>query len=85
MAVTYILNNSTSKDNYIMILVRKLVLNCIKNNILIKAVHLPGKENIIPDMISRQQVPKALELAPFLERTPVPVPDHLLLQTLLKI
>ena len=85
MAVTFILNNFTSKDNSIMILVRRLVLNCINNNILIKAVHLPGRENLIPDLISRKQVPKALELAPFLNRTPDPIPDHLLLQTLLKI
>ena len=84
MAVTFILNNFTSKDNSIMILVHMLVLNCLKNNILIRAVHLPGRENIIPDMISRQQVHKALELAPYLNRKPESIPDHLLLQRLLK-
>ena len=85
MAVVHILNNFSSKDPTIMILVRLLVLTCIKNNILIRSRHLPGESNLIPDLISRQQVSKALQLSPLLDREPVTVPDHLLLHKLLKI
>ena len=85
MAVTFILNNFTSKDKHIMVLVRLLVLNCIKNNILIRSKHLPGVENIIPDMISRLQVQKARQLAPYLDDCPEKIPEHLQLQKLLKI
>ena len=85
IAVMYILNSFTSKDKTIMIILRKLVLTCIKHNILIRAVHLAGSKNIIPDLISRQQVEKAKSLNPFLMREPDNIPDHLLLHKLLRI
>ena len=85
MAVTYILNNFTSKDKDIMVLVRLLVLNCIKNNILIRSRHLKGSDNIIPDLISRLQVQKARKLAPYLQECSEEIPEHLQLQKLLKI
>ena len=85
MAVVFILNNFTSKDNTIMILVRLLVLTCIKHNILIRSVHIPGSKNLIPDMISRQQVAKALQLNPKLDREPIKVPEELQLHKLLQI
>ena len=85
MAVTFILNNFTSKDKQIMILVRLLVKNCIKNNILIRARHIRGVDNILPDMISRLQVSKARKLAPYLQEHPEKIPEHLLLEKLLKI
>ena len=85
MAVTFILNNFTSKDKQIMVLVRLLVLNCIKNNIMIRSRHIRGSDNIIPDMISRLQVQKARQLAPYLQEKPEKIPEHLQLQRLLKI
>ena len=85
MAVVHILNNFTSKDNMIMILVRRLVLTCINKNILIRARHICGQLNVIPDLISRQQVPKAKRLAPYLLPEPEPVPSNLQLHKLLQI
>ena len=68
-----------------MIILRKLVLTCISNNILIRAVHIPGISNIIPDLISRQQVQKAKSLAPYLQKEPEVIPEHLMLHKLLQI
>ena len=85
IAVMYILNNFTSRDKQIMTLVRLLVSTCTKYNILIQAKHVKGVDNKIPDMISCQQVQKALELAPYPQNNPDQVPENHLLQKLLKI
>ena len=83
IAVVHILNNYTSKDPTIMIIVRLIVLSCMKFNIFIRSQHLPGKFNILPDLLSRNQVPKAKQLFPFLDIQPVQVPIHLKLKNLL--
>ena len=85
MSVVHILNNFTSKEDNIMIILRLLVLHCMKNNILIRSTHICGRENKIPDMLSRQQVQQALELDQLLEKEPTLVPLHLQLQKLLGI
>ena len=85
MAVVHILNNFTSKDSNIMVLVRLLVLHCIKFNILIRSRHLPGISNVTSDLISRQQVAKALKLNPHLEKEPEIIPENLQLQKLIPI
>ena len=85
MSVVFILNQFSSKDDNIMIIVRHLVLHCMNNNILIRSSHIRGCENKIPDLLSRQQVNKALELDPSLNLVPESIPRHLHLQTLLGI
>ena len=79
IAVVSIINNSTCKDTKIMALVRRLVLVCMSHNILVHAVHLPGSSNQISDSLSRQELNKALKLAPYLDKvmTPVPPKFHL--------
>ena len=47
--VVDIINKSTSKNRAIMKLVRKLVLACLKYNILFRSRHFPGNQNIITD------------------------------------
>ena len=79
-AVVHILNYFTSKDIKIMILIRKLVLITMQRNILIKSVHLPGYLNTLSDMISRNQVQKALLLDPSLDKIPVRVPEEMRLE-----
>ena len=76
MAIVYVLNNNTSKDPLIMLLVRKLVLLCMKLNILIRAQHISTKLNTVSDMLSRDQIRKALQLAPHLQENPVTVPPQ---------
>ena len=85
MSEVFILNQFTSKDNDIMVIVRALVLHCMRFNILIKATHISGRSNIIPDLLSRQQVAKALQLDYRLDKVPTSVPESLQLQKLLKI
>ncbi|XP_062618317.1 uncharacterized protein LOC134279921 [Saccostrea cucullata] len=53
MAVVNIINKISSKDVPVMHLVRRLVLACLRFNILFKAEHIPGKLNILPDLLSR--------------------------------
>ena len=55
-------------------LVRRYVICCMTYNLLIKAVHVPGKSNVLADLISRSQVAKLHALAPWLDREPRPVP-----------
>ena len=73
-AVVCIINSCTSKDKFIMILVRKLVYICMHYNILIRAKHISGVSNVIPDLISRNKFQKALELDKSLERHPIDIP-----------
>ena len=74
IAVVYIINASSSKDKTIMILVRKFVFICMYYNILVRARHLAGVSNEISDMLSRDQVQKALDKDRSLEQLPVKIP-----------
>ena len=76
-AVVHIINNQTSKDAVTMSLVRRLVLASLRFNILFRAVHIPGRSNIIPDKLSRFQFQEARKLAPWLEPTPTKIPATL--------
>ena len=75
-SVVDIINSNTSKDPTIMILIRKFVLYIMNNNIYVRAVHISGISNTIPDLFSRDQVVKALRLAPHLERSPTATPPE---------
>ena len=83
MAVVHIINNSTSKDPTIMTLLRSLILDCMYFNIIIRSSHLIGKNNVLCDLLSRDQVHKAIQLYPQLLPTPTPVPSQWELDQLL--
>ena len=85
LSVVYILNSFTSKDNHLMTLLRHLVLDCMKHNILIKATHIRSHENLTADLLSRGQVHKALQVAPHLDKKGTTVPSHLHINKLLNI
>ena len=68
-----VLNKQTSIAPFVMILVRRLVLHCLKLNIVLTARHIPGKENNLADLLSRLQVQKFKKLAPF-KPSPFPTP-----------
>lgn len=78
-AVVHVINNTTSKVIEIMHLVRRLVSICLVNNVQFRAKHIPGRHNIVPDLLSRLQVPKAQEIAQWLAKHPSPVPEEWLL------
>ena len=69
-----VLTKHTSKHPIIMILVRKLVLLCLKINLVLTAEHIAGKENNIADALSRFQMERFRALAPKAERLPCPIP-----------
>ena len=74
-SICYVLTNHTSKDKTIMKMLRYIVLLCLHNDITISALHVPGRHNIIADLLSRYQTDKARKVAGFLEPHPHPIPD----------
>jgi hypothetical protein len=77
-AVAEIINKTSSKDTIIMKLVKRLALAALKHNIHFKAKHIPGKTNVIFDLLSRLSFQEAHHIAPWLNANPVVVPSHLL-------
>ena len=57
-----------------MCLVRKLVITCLRFNILFQAQHIPGKANVLAYHLSRLQVGAFLAKAPSASRQPEAVP-----------
>ena len=83
MSVVCVLNSFTSKEHTMMILLRRLALLTMQHNILIRAKHIPGSLNVITDFLSRNQVQKAKDNAPYLQDTATPIPDCWTLDRLL--
>lgn len=76
-AVVDIINDTSSKDKSVMILVRRLVLASLKFNIYFRAKHIPGKHNKVCDLLSRFSFQEALSLAPWLDRQSTTIPPHI--------
>lgn len=76
-AVVHIINNQSCKDKNLMRLVRRLVSVALRFNIFFRAKHIPGRENVVADRLSRLQLQEAFALAPWLEHSATPVPQHL--------
>ena len=53
MSVVYMINNNSSSCPNCMVLICKIVLQSLINNVRIFAKHVPGKENRISDALSR--------------------------------
>lgn len=77
MALVHILNSQTSKDNRIMVLVRRLIVLCMLHNIMFKALHIEGVSNSLADALSRQQVERFRDLAPRADLYPTQLPEHI--------
>ena len=78
-ALVDIINKATSRDPIVMTFVRRLVLACLRFNILFRAQHVPGVKNGLADSLSRLQVSRFRRLAPVgIQTTPTLVPIHLL-------
>lgn len=77
-ALVDIINKQTSRHKSVMVLLRELVLNCLRYNILFRAKHVPGLQNSQADYISRFQVESFKELAPEADEFPTTVPENLL-------
>jgi hypothetical protein len=77
MGVVQILNKQTSKCHLIMQLVRPLVLLLLQFNIQLHSKHIPGKNNILCDAISRQRATKDLLQQYGMHAKPTPLPSSL--------
>ena len=73
-ALVSVINKQTSREHLVMILIRRLVLFCLKNNIVVSAVHVVGSLNIA-DPLSRFQVETFFGLCPKAEPYPVFIPQ----------
>ena len=75
--LVHVINKQSCHDKVLMVFVRKLVLVCLEYNILFKAKHIPGTQNIFADSLSRLQVQTFKQLAPS-EMNPFPkdIPLH---------
>ena len=79
-AVVEILNKQSSKHKFVMKIIRTLVLVLLQNNIILRAVHIPGKTNILCDSLSRQVANPAMLSQFGMQPYPTPVPSKLLPQ-----
>ena len=57
-ALVHVFNNKSSKDPYISNMLRELTLVCLRHNLRVRAVHIPGHFNSFADALSRLQVSK---------------------------
>ena len=81
-ACVEMINSMRSRNNFLQMCLRELWLKLAVNNIMVKAAHIPGRENTIADCLSRwhtdaiyQSWFKALTVA--LNFQPVPVNPQL--------
>jgi hypothetical protein len=76
--VVYIINKQSSRNKIIMNIIRPLVLVLMNNNIMLRSKHIPGKNNILCDAISRfKQTPTILQ-SYGMDPAPTPIPPQLL-------
>lgn len=59
-------------------LVKRLVVVCVCKNIYFQAQHIPGKENVIADGVSRLKFQEVHFRAPWLDLEPTPIPPELI-------
>ena len=73
-ALVAVLQKQSSKEPLVMVLVRRLVLCCLKHNLVLTAEHIAGKDNTIADALSRLQMVRFRELSPQADQDPTPIP-----------
>ena len=78
LATVYIINKLKSSDELTMKLVRLFALQCLKGNILFQAVHIPGRLNTGPDLLSRGRVLAFNQLFPSINQSTRVIPKDLL-------
>ena len=77
-AVCYVINKMTSSEVGLMSLIRKLTVSLMQLNTVIRAKHVPGKSNVLADMLSRfQDTPQILRKYG-LDSDPSVIPQDLL-------
>ena len=69
-----VLTKHTSRDSLVMILIRRLVLCCLRNNIVLQARWIKGSKNVLADFLSRLQIDKFKKACPWADKVPTSVP-----------
>ena len=59
-------------------MMRKLTLACMKNNVLLKAKHIPGYLNVYADLLSRLRIEEFKSRCLYADDNPTVVPDTML-------
>ena len=72
-ALIHVINRQSCKDKELMFFVPKLVLACLRYNIVLKAKHIAGVNNILADALSRLQVQAFKRMAPQMDSSPTPI------------
>lgn len=75
--VMFSINCLSAKSPPVTTLLNYLVSKCLKLNIWLKARCIPGKENMIADVLSRLQMQRFFELLPEADKIGVVCPEHL--------
>lgn len=78
MGVVEIIKSQSSSCPRIMTIMRPLTLLLIKFNIYLTALHIEGKKNIVPDLISRFKITEQVLRANKMKLRPSTLPSHLL-------
>lgn len=78
IALVSVINRLYSRDSLLRRLVRPLVRICLASNINITAAHIPGKDNVGPDMLSRGMINNFRRTFPQMNAAPVQIPLQLL-------
>ena len=76
-AVVQMVNNTSSSCKNCMVLIRMIVLKCLKENIRLYATYIKSKENTASDFLSRQKISKFLALKQTWEAEPTPISGQL--------
>jgi hypothetical protein len=84
-ALVPVLNKLYAKDKMLRQLLKPLALLCLSHNIGIAARHIPGADNIGPDLLSRGRVKAFLDRFPGKESSSTPIPVSVRPENVLKI
>ena len=76
-----IINRKTTKDRQLLVLLRELVLQCLKHKFFFRAAHVPGVHNVKADALLRLQVRRFKSICQGMNHAQILlVPAHLLPQ-----
>ena len=73
-ALVYVINKQSSKETLVRMLLRNMVMCLLKFNIVLKATHIPGINNILADSLSRLQITRFQRLHLQADTTPAELP-----------
>ena len=77
MAVVSVVNSGRSQDSTLMHLLRCLFFLAAHFHVHIRATHVPGVANVAADALSRNDLPRFLQVVPEAAQQPTPIPQGL--------